>query len=144
MVRVPRDENLGTRRLGLRETFLAADFFSWNDFALCSSRPYRAIELCAATLRIPALQRPSLRATSLLCEGCELFLHRLQTIADELLRCLQGSRSCGRGSKWFVTEEIEFDFRFGAGGSNGDCVAARYVASRQAEVHDQHIAFGGI
>ena len=35
----PRGENLGTGRLGLRKTFVAADFFSWNDFALYSSQP---------------------------------------------------------------------------------------------------------
>jgi hypothetical protein len=29
----PRGQNLGTGRLGLRKTFAAADFFSWNDFA---------------------------------------------------------------------------------------------------------------
>lgn len=35
----PRGQNLGTGRLGLRKTFAAADFFSWNDFALYSGQP---------------------------------------------------------------------------------------------------------
>lgn len=35
----PRVENLGTGSHGLRKTFVAADFFSWNDFALHSGQP---------------------------------------------------------------------------------------------------------